>query len=158
MRSKNNKRRKRKIFLFLIYSTYNILDIIPQQGSYRLNSVPKLYLRIFTVILQIQKNDFNFRELAMHIFMYAISFWVLQKSRPKSPPPQKVRDKTRTTFEQECIPVECVPSAAVAVCWGRGCLPDTPPPPWTEWQVPVKTLPCRNYVVGGKNNIEYLGE
>ena len=28
---------------------------------------------------------------------------------------------------QECIPVGCVPSAAVAVCWGgvsaRGCLP-----------------------------------
>ena len=26
-------------------------------------------------------------------------------------------------FQQECIPVECVPSAAVAVPWGRGCLP-----------------------------------
>ena len=32
---------------------------------------------------------------------------------------------------QKCIPVGCVPLAAVAVCWGRGCLPQcmlgTPP-------------------------------
>ena len=51
---------------------------------------------------------------------------------------------------EECIPVGCVPSAAVAICWrgvcqggclpregvsACGCLPDTPPlplPPWTE--------------------------
>ena len=26
-------------------------------------------------------------------------------------------------FKQECIPVGCVPSAAVAICWGGGCLP-----------------------------------
>ena len=67
--------------------------------------------------------------------------------------------------------VGCVPSAAVAVCWkggvcpeegvclqgclpgagvclGRACLPDTFPL-WTEWQTPVKTLPCRNYVADG---------
>ena len=25
--------------------------------------------------------------------------------------------------EQECIPVGCIPSAAVAVSWGGGCLP-----------------------------------
>ena len=35
---------------------------------------------------------------------------------------------------QECIPVGCVPSAAVAVCYGGGCLPQcmlgyTPPRP-----------------------------
>ena len=23
-----------------------------------------------------------------------------------------------------------------------------PPPPWTEWQTPVKTLPSRNFVCG----------
>ena len=26
------------------------------------------------------------------------------------------------------------------------------PPPWTEWQIGVKTLPCRNYVSDSKNN------
>ena len=34
-------------------------------------------------------------------------------------------------IEQECIPVGCVPSAAVAVCWGEGVFPggvDLPPP------------------------------
>ena len=56
-------------------------------------------------------------------------------------------------YEQECIPVGCVPSAAVAVCWmgvvcpgvsARGCLPggvcilactevDTPSPLLTEF-------------------------
>ena len=66
------------------------------------------------------------------------------------------------TSKQECIPVGCVPSAVVAVSgWGEGvsakgavylreggvclrqgvCLPDNPPP-WTEWQTGVKTLPC----------------
>ena len=40
----------------------------------------------------------------------------------------------KTVWKQECIPVGCVPSAAVAVCWGGGCLPhfsacwDTHPP------------------------------
>ena len=95
---------------------------------------------------------------------------------------------------QECIPVGCVASAAVAVSWGgggscvcqggcqssvlgRGCLPGgclpvglpmrgiclgvsaqggvcLTPPPWTEWQAGVKTLPCRNYAADG--NEEYL--
>ena len=37
---------------------------------------------------------------------------------------------------------------------GWGCLPDTPL--WTEWQTPVKTLPCRNYVADGKDSEVYL--
>ena len=87
--------------------------------------------------------------------------------------------------EQECIPVGCVPSAAVAVpggvclpggvsacqrvsawqgragegvCLPRGvCLPgggrylSVTLPLWTEWETRVKTLPCCNYVVDGKN-------
>ena len=32
---------------------------------------------------------------------------------------------------------------------GDVCLP----PPWTELQTLVKTLPCRNYVADGKNSI-----
>ena len=82
----------------------------------------------------------------------------------------------KLTLKQERIPVGCVPSAAVAISWGvvsvqeggvcpgamsaRGCLPDTPPP-WTEWQTGVKTLPCHNYVAEGnesfwsKINISY---
>ena len=30
------------------------------------------------------------------------------------------------------------------------------PPPWTEWQTGVKTLPCRNFVAGGKNVLHHL--
>ena len=78
-------------------------------------------------------------------------------------------------YQQECIPVGCVPPAAVAICWvsaqggvcpggclpkgclPRGCLPKgvsgTPPPLWTESQTPVKTLPCRNYIADGKNTM-----
>ena len=95
-------------------------------------------------------------------------------------------------MKQECIPVGCLPSTAVAVCWGvclegqcmlrgvsarrclpkgvsaqgvssqgvsaqgggvsaRGVAPRHPNPLWTEWQTPVKTLPCRNYVADGNN-------
>ena len=56
---------------------------------------------------------------------------------------------------QACIPVGCVPSAAVAVCWGgwpSGVYPSMHwdrHPPWTEWQTGVKTLPCRNFVADG---------
>ena len=39
----------------------------------------------------------------------------------------------------------CVPSAAVAVCWGGGGRGRV----WTEWKTPVKTLPCRSYVANG---------
>ena len=113
-------------------------------------------------------------------------------------------------IQQECIPVGCLPSTAVAskggvsqhavgrgcvsqhalgrwlsawgmfaregvcpggvcprgclsggVCLGVstqglsawGCLPRgvcLPHPLWTEWQTPVKTFPCRNYVADGK--------
>ena len=75
--------------------------------------------------------------------------------------------------KQECIPVGCVPSAAVAagdmypsmhwtgggVCpggWGV-CKREVCPggsvchaPLWTEQQMAVKTLPCPNYVADGK--------
>ena len=62
--------------------------------------------------------------------------------------------------EQECIPVGCVPSAAVTVGGGGvvcpgGCLPRggsasgcIPPHLWTESQTGVKTLPFRNFVCG----------
>ena len=78
-------------------------------------------------------------------------------------------------LEQECIPVGCVQSAAVAiggVCpWGvcpggvylGGCLLGSVSPRvsalvhagihltlWTEWQTLVKILPCRNYIGDGK--------
>ena len=38
---------------------------------------------------------------------------------------------------------------------GSGCLPDTIPPPslWTAWQTGIKTLPCHNFIVAGKNEI-----
>ena len=56
-----------------------------------------------------------------------------------------------------CLPREGVSAQRGHVCPGRGCLPreclpDTPP--WTEWLMPVKTLPCRNYVADGKNRIK----
>ena len=41
----------------------------------------------------------------------------------------------------------CLPGGGLSA--QRGCLPH--PPPWTESQMPVKTLPCRNYVTDGKN-------
>ena len=82
------------------------------------------------------------------------------------------------TTQQECIPVGCVPSTAMAV-FGRGCLPTgvfargrvsargwlpggclpgegvsaRHRPLWTEWQTGVKTLPCRNYVADGNEEI-----
>ena len=54
----------------------------------------------------------------------------------------------------------CLPgvSAKGVSGWGCGRQPPWtrdrhhfPPLPWTEWQTGVKTLPCRNLVVGGKN-------
>ena len=45
--------------------------------------------------------------------------------------------------QKECIPVRCVPPARN--CTVVGSLPDRDPP-WTG----VKTLPCRNFVAGGK--------
>ena len=98
--------------------------------------------------------------------------------------------KMKQNVQQECIPVGCVPFAAVATggcipactgqgdvsqhalgrgclpggvypgwclprrrgCLPRGCLPHTPSPLWTEWQMPVKTWPCRNYVADGTCN------
>ena len=39
--------------------------------------------------------------------------------------------RTNIFLKQECIPVGCVPTATVAVCWGGVCLSacwDTPPP------------------------------
>ena len=92
----------------------------------------------------------------------------------------KWNTKHRTNiFKQECIPVGCVPSTAVAislggwgvcpggylprgcaypgVCFPRrvsgqgGCLPggSARHPPWTESQTGVRTLPCCNYVADG---------
>ena len=43
-------------------------------------------------------------------------------------------------------PVECLPGGGV---W-PGDVQQTLPL-WTEWQTPVKTLTCRNYVADGKN-------
>ena len=68
--------------------------------------------------------------------------------------------------EQEYIPVGCVSSAAVAVPGGSPPAPppqeQTPPgrrhpsPLLTESQTPVKTLPCPNFVAGGKHIIFYV--
>ena len=35
---------------------------------------------------------------------------------------------------------------------GQACWDRNPPPLWTESQTRVKTLPCRSFVAGGKNN------
>ena len=46
---------------------------------------------------------------------------------------------TQTQMKQVCIPVGCVPSASVAVCWGEWeggvctALGQAPLPLWTEW-------------------------
>ena len=62
-------------------------------------------------------------------------------------------------------PLQCGPSAGRDDCPG-GCLPGgvcpggvcpggvwQTLPPWTEWQVLVKTLPCRNYVADGNETL-----
>ena len=47
-------------------------------------------------------------------------------------------------------PLPCMPPLAMHTpC--HAC-----PPPWTEWQTHVKTLPCRNFVAGGKYNSAVL--
>ena len=81
-------------------------------------------------------------------------------------------------FQQECIRVGCIPSAAVVVCKGGVCLvdvcpggvsasgvggvcipactvEDNPPPTplWMEWLTGVKTIPCRNFVADRKNDV-----
>ena len=53
--------------------------------------------------------------------------------------PIQVKCQKGINVQQECIPVGCVPSAAVAVCWGGGVCPgggvsqhalgQAPPPP-----------------------------
>ena len=85
------------------------------------------------------------------------------------------RDPQYTKYsKQECIPVGCVPSAVVAVCWGglpgggclpggggylpRGCLPggcitafteaDTPPGQ-NSWHTLLTILSCHNFVADG---------
>ena len=44
--------------------------------------------------------------------------------------------------------------------WGGGgrgeFLPQCIPPPWTEWQTGVKTLPCCNYLPDGNNYVSVL--
>ena len=73
-----------------------------------------------------------------------------------------------THYIQESIPIGCVPSTALAVR-GGGCLLQCmlgyvcrgvsapmhagihTPREQNDWQTGVKTLPCRNYVAGGKN-------
>ena len=73
-------------------------------------------------------------------------------------------------IKQECIPVGCLPAAHwpyAGVCFpggvrsrGAGC-PNMhwdrkpPPPPWTESQTPVKTLPWPNFVAAGNNKYPY---
>ena len=55
-------------------------------------------------------------------------------------------------LKQECIPVGCVPSAAVAIwggvcpegCLPRGCVHLPPPRGQNSWHTLVKTLPFRN--------------
>ena len=74
--------------------------------------------------------------------------------------------------EQESIPVGCVPSAAVSVSGGGGICPggvcpgvcvfgrppgNNPPLPWPESLMPVKTLPCPNYVAEGNYPVILTG-
>ena len=63
--------------------------------------------------------------------------------------------KEKNIKKQECIPVGCVPSAVLAILWGvfaQGCLSRGYLPkglsatPCKQSQIPVKTLPYRNYV------------
>ena len=49
-----------------------------------------------------------------------------------------------TLVKQECIPVGCVPTTAVAIFQGEG---QTPPPPWTNTCENI-TIPCTSYAVG----------
>ena len=77
--------------------------------------------------------------------------WLIQNARDRDR--GRYRERDWHNRKQECIPVGCVPSAAVAIPWMvsacRGiCLPH---PPRAEWQTCVKTLPCRNYVADGNN-------
>ena len=57
---------------------------------------------------------------------------------------------------QGALSMECLPrrvSAQGSVYQGGVCPGDVcgRHPPWTEWQTRVKTLPCRNFLAGGKN-------
>ena len=85
-------------------------------------------------------------------------------------PPQV---QVQIDLHTKCIPVGCVPSAAVAMsipactgrgvsAWGvstRGCLPggcitscteaDTPPREQNSWHTLVKILPCHNFISDG---------
>ena len=69
-----------------------------------------------------------------------------------------------------CAHGQCVPGCSVCpggVCSGEACLPGgclpsgvcvaDPPPPLTEWQIGVKTLPCRNFVAGGNYFFSKVG-
>ena len=87
--------------------------------------------------------------------------------------------KFKVLVKQECIPVGCVPSAAVAICLGGGlprgvcggrgvsapgrCLPmgvcvsqhalrQTPPCRQNSWDMLVKILPCRNFAADFKDS------
>ena len=77
---------------------------------------------------------------------------------------------SETYLQQECIPVGCVPSAAVAICWGvsargvsaggrslpGGCLLGGVWPGVSGRHPPqtgVKTLPCCNYVADGNKQL-----
>ena len=73
-----------------------------------------------------------------------------------------------SAWGRECLHgwgMSCLPrgmSVQGGVC--QGCLPRgvylcrgmyvADPPPWTEWQTGVKTLPCRNFVAGGNYSVK----
>ena len=60
-----------------------------------------------------------------------------------------------TLIQQKCIPVGCVPSAAVAVCWGgvyASCILGYPPgrqPPWAECVCPRRSVSAEGGLPGG---------
>ena len=58
----------------------------------------------------------------------------------------------REYFNQQCIPVGCVPPAL-----GRGGGGTYPPPPVNR-QTPVKALPSATSLAGGKNKNGIVGE
>ena len=79
--------------------------------------------------------------------------------------PQGVCHKGEKPFECMERGLYLVPGGILSpggVLSPAGCLPggvpeaDTPPPPWTESQTPVKTLPWHNFVAAGNNSVLWM--
>ena len=109
-------------------------------------------------------NDNDFISLYIHLILSLI---INHHDNDDQATKRFCRDSQHTKyFEQECIPIGCVPSAAVAVCWGGGVsarweVPTRgggvyPSMHWgrhprgqNSWHTLLKILPCRNFVADG---------